>query len=109
MYEAGGIGRLMAPQLVDCSTSTATMLEEARAAESDADFVSKCCISLKECREAWTRLRICASCRIGAVQETRNLVQEANELVAIIASIVRNKRRAMPKRGTRRKPRLLNS
>ncbi|OFW26544.1 MAG: hypothetical protein A3H97_05910 [Acidobacteria bacterium RIFCSPLOWO2_02_FULL_65_29] len=32
----GGVGRMMVPQLVNCSTSTAAMLEEARAAESDA-------------------------------------------------------------------------
>jgi hypothetical protein len=42
--EAGGVGRLMVPQLLACSLSFATMLEEARAAESDADFISKCCI-----------------------------------------------------------------
>jgi four helix bundle protein len=43
----------------------ASMLEEARAAESRRDFISKCSIGLKECREAWTRLRIVAACRIG--------------------------------------------
>ena len=52
LYAQGGVARLMAPQLVSCSTSTAAMLEEARAAESDADFLSKTCVSLKECRES---------------------------------------------------------
>src|SRR5438105_14928153 len=50
LTESGGVGRLMVPQLLDCSLSFATMLEEARAAESDGDFISKCCIGLKESR-----------------------------------------------------------
>jgi hypothetical protein len=45
LYETAGVGRMMVPQLVNCSTSTASMLEEAKAAESDRDFISKCCIS----------------------------------------------------------------
>jgi four helix bundle protein len=113
IYEAGGMGRLMVPQLVNCSTSTASMLEEARAAESDADFVSKCCVSLKEGRESWTRLRICNACRIGPPEDARELVQEGNELVAIISTIIRNKRKSMKERGPRRMPRararILNS
>jgi len=39
LYDGGGVGRMMVPQLVSCSLSFATMLEEARGAESDADFI----------------------------------------------------------------------
>jgi four helix bundle protein len=88
-----GVGRLMVPQLLNCSLSVATMLEEARAAESDADFISKCCIGLKECRESWTRLRVCGRRRIGQPQDARELVQEGNELVAIVTTIIKNKRK----------------
>ena len=59
VYDRGGVGRMMVPQIVDCATSFATMLEEAKAAESRPDFISKCSISLKESRESWTRLRVC--------------------------------------------------
>jgi four helix bundle protein len=90
---AGGIGRLMMPQLLSASLSCATMLEEARAAESDADFISKCSISLKECRESWTRLRVCKKCTIGPVKDVDALVREGGELVAIVTTIIRNKRR----------------
>src|SRR6059036_3225432 len=93
LSSGGGVGRLMVPQLLDCSLSFATMLEEARAAESDADFISKCSISLKECRESWTRLRVCKTCGIGPAQETCELAQEGNELIAIVTAIIRNKRR----------------
>jgi four helix bundle protein len=93
LNDAGGIGRLMVPQLVSCTLSFATMLEEARGGESDADFISKCSISLKECRESWTRLRVCVACHIGPSKEADALVREANELIAIVTTIIRNKRR----------------
>ncbi len=93
LSNGGGVGRLMVPQLLDCSLSFATMLEEARSAESDADFISKCCISLKECRESWTRLRVCRKCQIGPQREATALVQEGNELIAIVTTIIKNKRR----------------
>ena len=51
LYESGGIARMMAPQLLNCGTSPSAMLEEARAGESTRDFISKCCIALKELRE----------------------------------------------------------
>jgi four helix bundle protein len=88
-------------QLIACSSSTSTMLEEAKAAESDADFISKCCISLKECRESWTRLRICEQCRLGDPQEAKAFVQESHELVAILTTIIRNKQSRM-KRQTKK-------
>src|SRR5438874_12506373 len=84
---------MMVPQLVNCSTSPAGMLEEARAAESRRDFISKCSIGLKELRESWTRLRVMEACRIGPSDTARDLVREANELVSIVTAIVRNTRR----------------
>jgi four helix bundle protein len=102
LYEQGGVSRLMAPQLVSCSTSTAAMLEEARAAEGDADFLSKTCVSLKECRECWMRLRVCGRCKLGPAAEAQDLVREGSELVAIIATIVQNKRRNMKAKAARR-------
>src|SRR6184192_4058267 len=88
----------MVPQLLACSMSFAAMLEEARAAESDKDFISKCSIGLKECRESWTRLRVCVTCKLGPPAEARELVQEGNELIAIVTAIIRNKRRNMAKK-----------
>jgi four helix bundle protein len=68
-YAAGGVARLVAPQLLSCSTSVAAMLEEARAGESDRDFISKCSVGLKEAREAHVRLRLHDACRIGSTAE----------------------------------------
>ncbi|HKB11604.1 MAG TPA: four helix bundle protein [Vicinamibacterales bacterium] len=91
--ETGRIARLMVPQILSCSLSFAAMLEEARAAESDNDCISKCGIGLKECRESWTRLRVCERRRIGPPAELKSLVQEGNELISIVTAIIRNKRR----------------
>ena len=86
------VGRLMVPQLLSCSLSFATMLEEAQAAESDADFISKCAIGLEECRESWTRLRACHRRELGPPDIARQLVTESNELIAIVTTIIKNKR-----------------
>jgi len=84
---------MMVPQLLSCSTSQPSMLEEARAAESRRDFVSKCSIGLKEGRESYVRLRVCERCRLGPAEEARALCMEANEIVSIVGAIVRNTRR----------------
>lgn len=92
LYDLHGIARMMAPQLLNCGTSPAGMLEEARAAESKRDFVSKCCIALKELREAHVRLRIHVACNIGPHEEAVALGDEANALISIVWTIVRNTR-----------------
>jgi four helix bundle protein len=84
---------MLVPQLVNSSTSFAAMLEEARAAESKRDFISKCSISLKECRESHVRLRVMEVSGIGPPDEARILGSEANELIAIVTTIARNTRR----------------
>jgi four helix bundle protein len=68
------------------------MLEEARAAESRRDFISKCSIALKESREAHVRLRMHEACAVGPLPEASALRAEAQEIVSIIGAIVRNTR-----------------
>jgi four helix bundle protein len=68
------------------------MLEEAKAAESRRDFVSKCSIGLKEVREAHGRLRYHEACGIGPGDEATALRVEANELVSIMTRIIGNTR-----------------
>jgi four helix bundle protein len=69
------------------------MLEEARGAESRRDFISKCSIALKETRETRVRLRLHERCAIGPVERVASLRAEADELVAILTTILRNARR----------------
>jgi four helix bundle protein len=93
LYDQGGGARQMTGQLVNCSTSTAAMLEEARGAESRRDFISKCSISLKEARESHVRLRVCYRCSLGPHDQSKRLIDEAQQIAAILAAIVRNTRR----------------
>jgi four helix bundle protein len=90
LYKLGGVARDMAPQLLNAGTALYPMLEEARAAESKADFISKCSVGLKEVREAYGRLRTHEACGIGPTDEARKLRLEANELVSIVTRIVGN-------------------
>jgi len=90
-------GRHVAIQLIRSATGAGANYEEARAAESRADFVHKVGIAAKEAREA--------SYWIGLVQRSgwfeddlRALVREANELAAILGASARTaKSRAHPK------------
>ena len=93
LYDAGGVARLMTAQLLNCSTSIPAMLEEARAAESKRDFISKCSVGLKEARESHVRLRVCRRCNVGPAVDGSKLVNEANQIVAILTAIIRNTRR----------------
>ena len=90
LYLARGVAWPLASQLVRCGTSVPANLEEARSAESRRDFVSKCSIALKEARESHLRLRVHVECHIGPADETRALVKEADEIIAILVTILRN-------------------
>jgi four helix bundle protein len=93
LYAQGGVARQMAPQLINCSTAVAAILEEARGAESRRDFISKCSIGLKEARESHVRLRVCHRATLGPPSEAAALVDEARQIASIIGAIVRNSRR----------------
>jgi four helix bundle protein len=88
-----GAGRLLARQLIDAANSGNATLAEAQSAESDADFVSKLCIALKEFRETHARLRVLQLRRIGPTNEVADLCSEANQIIAIVVTIIANKRR----------------
>ncbi len=91
-------------QLIASATSAAAMLEEAKAAESVRDLISKCSISLKEARESWVRLRICAETSEHATRKAAALAAEASEIVAIVTTILHNTRRNAADRDKRKPP-----
>jgi len=91
LYAQRGVVRILAPQLVRCSTSVGANLEEARGGESRGDFVSKCAISLKEAREA--RFRLVDATGFALPTQACALADEAEELAAILGAIVRNAKR----------------
>jgi four helix bundle protein len=88
LHRQGGVAREMAPQLLESGTALYAMLEEARAAENARDFISKCSIGLKEVREAYGRLRLHEDSGIDPLHDARELRIEADELIAIMTTIV---------------------
>jgi four helix bundle protein len=89
-------GRHVSIQLVRSATGAGANYEEARAAESRADFIHKLGIAAKEMREAcyWVGM-VGAS---GWVEDDlRSMLREATELAAILGASVRTAR-------TRQKP-----
>jgi four helix bundle protein len=65
-------------------------LEEADEASSDADFVNKMKIALRETKEARRWLRALRVCQLTGHDRVPGLEQEAGELAAIFAKIVLN-------------------
>jgi four helix bundle protein len=84
-------GRHVMAQLVRSSTSGGANYEEARAAESRADFIHKLGIASKELRETiyWLRLMRNASMTSATLDE---LIQETAELTAILVTSRRTAR-----------------
>lgn len=75
-------------QLLCCGTSIGSNVEEAQAAESRADFISKNNISLKEARETHYRLRLLAAAELVAQSRLQPILDEALELKRILGAIV---------------------
>jgi four helix bundle protein len=84
-------GRHVASQLVRSSTSGGANYEEARAAESRADFIHKLGIAAKELRETIYWLRLIRKSRM-TTSDLDQLVARTTELTAILSASVRTAR-----------------
>jgi four helix bundle protein len=85
--------RFAGGQAARAAGSIGANLEEADAAQSRADFISKCNISLKEARESRYWLRILARLHKHQKEQLAALIAEATELIAILTTIVRKSRK----------------
>ena len=86
--EKPGVGRTLAKQLIRSGTSIGANVEESQAAQSTADFVHKLEIALKEARETRYWLRLLMAAELFPDSRLRPLLNEAEELIKIIAAIV---------------------
>lgn len=84
--------RELSRQATRAAASIGANLEEADAAQSRSDFISKCNISLKEARETRYWLRVLYRAFGNERQRISALIDEATELVAILTTIVRRSR-----------------
>ncbi len=81
--------RTLGKQLLRSGTSIGANTEEAQAGQSNADFISKYSIALKEARETIYWLRLLRES--GFENEDMNaMIQEADEIARIIGAIIVN-------------------
>lgn len=82
------VGRHVGGQLIRSGTSPGSNYEESRGAESRADFIHKLGIVLKELKESRYWLRVIHYSELMASRRVEPLIQECEELCAIIAKSI---------------------
>ncbi len=82
------VGRHIGNQIIEAGTSVGAHYEEARGAESKADFVHKLGIGLKECRETRYWLRVIDRAKMISDDAPAVLLSEAAELCAILGQSI---------------------
>jgi len=87
-----GVPRVLANQLLRSGTSVGANVEEAQAAQSKADFISKYSISCKEARETHYWLRLLAVTDVIPKARLKDLENECNELISILTSSIKTMR-----------------
>ena len=84
-----GVQRTLARQLLRAGTSIGANVEDAHGSQSKADFVSKMSIACKEARETHYWLRLLAASEIVPEKRLHELIDESNQLIAILTTIVK--------------------
>lgn len=92
----GGAGRVLAGQALRSGTSIGPNLEEGRGGYSRTDSIAKAAIALKVARETHYWLRLLNACEVASAERLVPLITEANEIVAILTTIVKNARAGKP-------------
>ena len=80
---------ILSKQLVRSGTSIGANVEEATAAQSRKDFISKMSISSKEARETNYWLRLLRDSKLCGDIDFTNSIKESEEIIAILTSIVK--------------------
>ena len=93
LEEKRGVAQALGRQLIRSGTSIGANIEEGQASCSRKDFAFKCSISCREARETLYWLRLIAESDIVSSERPRPLIEECNELVAILTTIVKKVRK----------------
>lgn len=89
-----GVCRDISRQLLKAGTSVGANTEEAQAAQSKPDFISKNSIALKEARETHYWLRLLIAAKVVPEKRLAELRDEAEEIKRILGSIVVSAKRS---------------
>lgn len=84
---------VIAKQLLRSGTSIGANVAEAQYAQSEADFISKNSIALKEAAETHYWLRLLESCDFMSESEVDELILKCAELKRILNAIVRSSKK----------------
>ena len=87
--------RIIWRQLLRAVSSSTFNLEEAHAACSDADFLAKMRVALREARETRVAIRLIVACKLLAYASVSPFEDEARQMSAILATIIVNKKASM--------------
>jgi four helix bundle protein len=87
-----GVSSTISKQLIRSGTSIGANIEESRSAQSDADFVHKLQIALKEARETRYWIRLLIATEMIPENKLLSLLDEVNELTKIIAAMIVKKK-----------------
>jgi len=79
-------------QLIRSGTSIGANFEEGQASHSRKDFALKYNVACKEARETLYWLRLTAECDVIPTDRLQPMMEECNELVAILTAIVKKLR-----------------
>jgi four helix bundle protein len=77
---------ILSRQLIRSATSVGANYRSALRAKSKADFIAKLAIALEESDECCYWLDLLIDLNIGDSEKCKNLLQEANELTAILTA-----------------------
>jgi four helix bundle protein len=78
------VARHIGGQLLRSGTAIGSNYEEARGAESRADFIHKLGVAWKESRETWYWLRLVQKTNVVKSTLIDKILQESNEIAAIL-------------------------
>jgi four helix bundle protein len=92
-----GAGLIFAKQYLRSATSIGANMSEAQAGESRADFIHKCSIAQKEAKESRYWLKLMLRAELVAPKRLTPLLQETEEIVAIITTIIVNAKKGVSK------------
>jgi len=92
LHTRGPVAKALSYQILKCGTSAGANYEEADDGSSDRDKLAKRRITLRELKETRWRLRLVRAS--GFLTEAQDpVIEESNELVLILAALVRRSRR----------------
>jgi four helix bundle protein len=86
------VPRALAHQMLRAGTAVGANIEEARSAASRRDLAAKYTISLREARGCHYWLRLIAADRPALAPTTEGLLDECNQLIAVLTTTVKKLR-----------------